>query len=79
MSSKTQNASVNPEDDKDKEQSDRESPLKNMVDVDDLVMKGRSSLDPTEIGSNPALAPETVTLDDPAEIREGFRFDRDRE
>jgi hypothetical protein len=50
-----------------------------MVDVDDLVMKGRSSLDPTEIGSNPALAPETVTLDDPAEIREGFRFDRDRE
>jgi hypothetical protein len=79
MSSKTQNSSVNPEDNKDKEQSDRESPLKNMVDVDDLVMKGRSSLDPTEIGSNPALAPETVTLDDPAEIREGFRFDRDRE
>ena len=79
MSSKTQNSSVNPEDDNDKEQSDHESHLKNLVDVDDLVMKGRSSLDPTEIGSNPALAPETVTLDDPAEIREGFRFDRDRE
>ncbi|MBD1804201.1 hypothetical protein H6F98_01760 [Microcoleus sp. FACHB-SPT15] len=47
MSSQTQNSSVNPEDDK--EQSDRESPPKDTVDVEDLVMKGRSSLDPTEI------------------------------
>jgi hypothetical protein len=79
MSSETPNSSVNPEDHQDKEPTNHESLLKNAVDVDDLVMKGRSSLDPAEIGTNPAIAPETVTLDDPAEIKEGFRFDRDRD
>ncbi len=40
-------------------------------------MKGRSVLDPEEIGTNPALAPETITLNEPAEVREGFKFDRE--
>ncbi|MCA1990751.1 MAG: hypothetical protein LDL41_01705 [Coleofasciculus sp. S288] len=63
----------------DKEQSDRKSVLEDAVDPRDLVLKGRSVLDPTEIGTNPALAPETVALNEPAEVREGFDFNRDRE
>jgi hypothetical protein len=38
-------------------------------------MKGRSIVDPEEIGTNPALAPETIALNEPAEVREGFKRD----
>jgi hypothetical protein len=78
MSSETPNASDNKENAKGKKQTEGESVLKNAVDpAEDLVMKGPSNLDPEELGSNPALAPETVTLNEPAEVREGFKFDRD--
>ena len=79
MSSETPNPSPEQENVNDKEQSDRKSVLEDAVDPRDLVLKGRSVLDPTEIGTNPALAPETVTLNEPAEVREGFDFNRDRE
>ncbi len=80
MSSETPNPSADKENAKDTEQTVediQESVLKDAVDPRDLVMKGRSVLDPNEIGSNPALAPETVTLNDPAEVREGYKPDRD--
>lgn len=77
MSSETPNPSADQENAEDKEQTEGESILKDAVDPRDLVLKGRSNLDPTEIGTNPALAPETTTLNDPAEVREGFTFDRD--
>ena len=77
MSSEKPNPSADQENAKDKEQTEGESILKDAVDPRDLVLKGRSNLDPTEIGTNPALAPETTTLNDPAEVREGFKFDWD--
>lgn len=80
MSSPDPNPSANQENAKDTQQTlddIQESVLKDAVDPRDLVMKGRSILDPNEIGSNPALAPETVTLNDPAEVKEGFKSDRD--
>jgi hypothetical protein len=80
MSSETPTPSADQENTRDKEQTIEEieeSVLKDAVDPRDLVMKGRSVLDPEEIGSNPALAPETVALTDPGEIREEFKFDRD--
>ncbi len=77
MSPETPNQSADQDNAKDNEQTDQESVLKNAVDPQDLVLKGRSILDPEEIGSNPALAPETVALTDPNEIKEGFKFDRD--
>jgi hypothetical protein len=76
MSPETPNPSANEENAKDKEQTDEEeSVLKDAVDPRDLVMKGRSILDPEEIGTNPALAPETIALNEPAEVREGFKRD----
>lgn len=78
MSSETPNPSADQENAKDTQQTlddIQESVLKDAVDPRDLVMKGRSVLDPNEIGSNPALAPETVTLNEPAEVTEGFKFD----
>ncbi len=77
MSSETPNPSDDQENAKDKEPTDPASVLKDAVDPRDLVMKGRSVLDPEEIGTNPALAPETITLNEPAEVREGFKFDRE--
>ena len=80
MSTETPNPSADKEKAQDTEQTledIQEFVLKDAVDPRDLVMKGRSVLDPNEIGSNPALAPETVTLNDPAEIKEGFKSDRD--
>jgi hypothetical protein len=77
MSSETPNPSADQENAEDKEPTEGESILKDAVDPRDLVLKGRSILDPAEIGTNPALAPETIALNDPAEVREGFKFDRD--
>ncbi len=77
MSTETPNPSADKENAKDEEQTQEDSVLKDAVDPRDLVMKGRSVLDPQEIGTNPALAPETVTLNEPAEVMEGFKFDRD--
>jgi hypothetical protein len=65
--------STNPE----KERTQGESVLKDTVDPQDLAYTNRSTLDPDEIGTNPALAPETIALNDPAEVREAFKFDRD--
>jgi hypothetical protein len=76
MSPETPNPSANEENAKDKEQTDEEeSVLKDAVDPRDLVMKGRSIVDPEEIGTNPALAPETIALNEPAEVREGVKRD----
>jgi hypothetical protein len=75
MSPETPNPSANEENAKDKEQTEEESVLKDAVDPRDLVMKGRSIVDPEEIGTNPALAPETIALNEPAEVREGFKRD----
>ena len=76
MSPETPNPSANQENAKDKEQTDEEeSVLKDAVDPRDLVMKGHSIVDPEEIGTNPALAPETIALNEPAEVREGFKRD----
>jgi hypothetical protein len=76
MSPETPNPSADQENAKDKEQTDEEeSVLKDAVDPRDLVMKGRSIVDPEEIGTNPALAPETIALNEPAEVREGFKRD----
>ncbi|MBD0363466.1 MAG: hypothetical protein ICV55_11955 [Coleofasciculus sp. C3-bin4] len=75
MSPETPNPSADQENAKDKEQSEEESVLKDAVDPRDLVMKGRSIVDPEEIGTNPALAPETIALNEPAEVREGFKRD----
>jgi hypothetical protein len=80
MSSPDPNPSADQENAKDTQQTlddIQESVLKDAVDPRDLVMKGRSVLDPNEIGSNPALAPETVALNDPAEVKEGYKSDRD--
>ena len=77
MSPETPKPSADQENAKDEEQTQEDSALKDAVDPRDLVMKGRSVLDPQEIGTNPALAPETVTLNEPAEVMEGFKFDRD--
>lgn len=77
MSSESLNPPAEQENAKDKEQTAQESVLKDTYDVEDIVYKNSSSIDPEEIGSNPALAPETVALNDPAEVREGFKFDRD--
>jgi hypothetical protein len=75
MSPETPNPSADQENAKDKEQTEEESVLKDAVDPRDLVMKGRSIVDPEEIGTNPALAPETIALNEPAEVREGFKRD----
>jgi hypothetical protein len=76
MSPETPNPSADQENAKDKEQTDEEeSVLKDAVDPRDLVMKGHSIVDPEEIGTNPALAPETIALNEPAEVREGFKRD----
>jgi len=75
MSPETPNPSANQENAKDNEQTEEESVLKDAVDPRDLVMKSRSIVDPEEIGTNPALAPETIALNEPAEVREGFKRD----
>lgn len=75
MSAETPNPSGDQDNAKDKEQTDQESVLEDTFDPRDLVRTGSSPQDPTEIGSNPALAPETVALNDPAEVKEGFKFD----
>ena len=75
MSPETPNPSADQENAKDKEQTEEESVLKDAVDPRDLVMKSRSIVDPEEIGTNPALAPETIALNEPAEVREGFKRD----
>ncbi len=79
MSSETPNPGADQENASENEQTAQESLLQDAVDPRDLVLKGRSILDPNEIGTNPALAPETITLNEPAEVREGFKFDRDRD
>jgi hypothetical protein len=75
MSAETPKPSADQDNAKDKEQTDQESVLEDTFDPRDLVRTGYSTSDPTELGSNPALAPETVALNDPAEVKEGFKFD----
>jgi hypothetical protein len=72
-SSEEKKPSTNPE----KERTQGESALKDTVDPQDLAYTNRSTLDPEEIGINPAVAPETIALNEPAEVREAFKFDRD--
>jgi hypothetical protein len=74
MSPDTPNPSTDQENAKDKQQTREESILKDTFDPVDLAQKG-STIDPEEIGSNPAIAPETIALNDPAEVKEGFKFD----
>lgn len=62
--------SVNPE----KERNNQESNLKDTVDPQDLALIGRSVSNPDELGSNPAVVPQM--LNEPAEIRDGFDFNR---
>ena len=78
MNPETPNPSDEQENAKDKEQTVEESVLKDAVDPRDLVMKSGYTGEPQELLSNPAVAPQTSTLNEPDEIREGFKFDRDR-
>lgn len=75
MSSETSKPSVNQENAKNDEQTEQESVLKDAVDPQDLALKGRTIQDPEELRTNPAVVPQM--LDDPADIREGFKFERD--
>lgn len=72
MSTEKPNSSTNPEE---KNQTEHKPDREDIVDPRDLVLKGGSGVDPAELGSNPGLAPETVGLNEPAEVREGFKFD----
>lgn len=74
MSSETPNPSDNQSDSQNNEPLDVESALEGTFDPRDLVRQGYSNQDPEEIGSNPGVAPETVALNEPAEVREGFKF-----
>jgi hypothetical protein len=73
MSSEQPNSSINPE----KERHQEDSVLKDTVDPQDLAYTSGSVSNPDELRSNPAVVPQT--LDEPADIREGFKFDRDRD
>jgi hypothetical protein len=75
MSSETSKPSANQENAKNNEQTEEESLLKDAVDAQDLALKGRTIQDPEELKSNPAVAPQM--LNDPADIKEGFKFERD--
>jgi hypothetical protein len=70
-SSEKPNPSTNPE----KERNEQESVLKDTVDPQDLAYINRSISNPEEVLSNPSVVPQT--LNEPADIREGFKFDRD--
>jgi hypothetical protein len=71
MNPEKANPSINPE----KERTQEESVLKDTVDPQDLAYINRSVSNPDELGSNPAVVPQM--LNEPADIREGFKFDRD--
>ncbi|HEY9830694.1 MAG TPA: hypothetical protein V6D26_08945 [Stenomitos sp.] len=71
MSSEHPNSSINPE----KEPHQEDSSLKDTVDPQDLAYTSGSVSNPDELRSNPAVVPQT--LDEPADIREGFKFDTD--
>lgn len=71
MNSEQVNSPINPEQERAKE----ESFLHNTVDPQDLAYTNRTVSDPEELLSNPAVVPQT--LNEPADIREGFKFDRD--
>lgn len=73
MNPEEQNQPAEPE----QEKSDRGSVFEDAVDPRDLVLKGRTVSNPDELGSNPAVVPQTQTLNDPADIRDGFDFQRD--
>lgn len=67
----------NPSTDPEKERNEQTSNLKDTVDPQDLALIGRSASNPDELGSNPAVLPQM--LNEPAEIREGFKFDREED
>jgi hypothetical protein len=71
MNPEEKKPTVNPE----KERKEEGSALNDTVDPRDLAYIGRSNSDPDELGSNPAVVPQM--LNEPADIREGFKFDRD--
>lgn len=75
MSAETSKPSANQENAKNNEQTEEDSLLKDAVDPQDLALKGRTIQDPEELKSNPAVVPQM--LNDPADIREGFKFERD--
>ena len=73
QNSEEKSQSLNPE----KERAEQTSNLKNTVDPQDLAYTNRTVSNPDELLSNPAVVPQT--LNEPADIREGFKFDRDEE
>lgn len=73
MNSEQPNSSLNPE----KERAQEDSFLKDTVDPQDLAYTNRTVSDPDELLNNPAVVPQM--LNEPADIREGFKFDRDKD
>lgn len=73
QSSEEKSSSINPE----KERTEQTSNLKDTVDPQDLAYTNRTVSNPDELLSNPAVVPQT--LNEPADIREGFKFDRDED
>ncbi len=55
------------------EPTEQDSDLKDIVDVEDLVMKGGSTGDPKEIVTNPAVTPQMI--DEPSDLRDDLRRD----
>ena len=73
MNSEQPNSSINPE----KERAKEDSYLHDTVDPQDLAYTNRTVSDPDELLNNPAVTPQM--LNEPADIREGFKFDRDKD
>lgn len=71
MSSPNPNPSADKENAKDKEETVRESVLKDAVDPRDLVLKGRSIEDPEELVSNPAVVPQMPN--EPGDLRDDLK------
>lgn len=55
------------------EPTEQDSDLKDIVDVEDLVMKGGYTGDPKEIVTNPAVTPQMI--DEPSDLRDDLRRD----
>jgi hypothetical protein len=72
MNTEETNASADRENTKE-QQAEQSSDLKDVVDVEDLVMKGGYTGDPKEIVSNPAVTPQMI--DEPSDLRDDLRRD----
>ena len=73
MNSEQPNPPINPE----KERAKEDSYLHDTVDPQDLAYTNRTVSDPDELLNNPAVTPQM--LNEPADIREGFKFDRGKD